>query len=383
MSPPAAAAPPAPAELELLGRARELAARGAGLAAPNPPVGAVVVSGGRVVGEGWHRGPGTPHAEAMALAEAGAAARGATVVCTLEPCSHHGRTPPCADALVAAGVARVVIGALDPLERGRAQGRRVLAEAGVEVAVAAGEEARRCADLVAPFLTWAVTGRPLVTLKLATSLDGRVATASGESRWISSPESRSLVHRWRAEHDAVAIGIGTAIADDPLLTARDVDLPFAPPRRVVFDSSARLPPAGALARDAASGPPVLVAAAADAPAARVAGLEAAGVEVLRLPGDPAARLAAALDALGAREVQSVMVEGGAGLAGALVAAGLVDRVAWFVAPVLIGGRAAPSALGDPGARALAEAPRLREVEVARSGPDTLVTGWLRPRAWEG
>jgi diaminohydroxyphosphoribosylaminopyrimidine deaminase/5-amino-6-(5-phosphoribosylamino)uracil reductase len=181
----------------------------------------------------------------------------------------------------------------------------------------------------------------------------------------------------------VAVGIGTALADDPLLTARDVDLPFSPPRRVVFDSAARLPPAGALARDARSGPPVLVVAAADAPTGRVAALEAAGVEVLRLPGDPAARLAAALDALGAREVQSLLVEGGASLAGALVAAGLVDRVAWFLAPLLIGGRGAPSALGDPGATALAEAPRLRDVEVARSGPDTLVTGRLRPPAWEG
>ena len=217
-----AATAPSARELAALARARELALNGRGRVSPNPLVGAVVLRHGQTVAEGWHEGPGLPHAEAMALAAAGEAARGSTVVCTLEPCSHQGRTPPCADALVAAGVARVVVGLRDPLERERAQGIAVLRAGGVEVAVAEGEEAAACAELNAPFLTWALTGLPHVTLKLATSLDGKIATATGESRWISGPASRALVHRWRADSDVVAVGLGTALADDPRLTARDL-----------------------------------------------------------------------------------------------------------------------------------------------------------------
>jgi diaminohydroxyphosphoribosylaminopyrimidine deaminase/5-amino-6-(5-phosphoribosylamino)uracil reductase len=371
-----------PAELAALARARALALRGRGRVSPNPLVGAVVLRDGAAVAEGWHEGPGLPHAEAAALAAAGEAARGATVVCTLEPCSHHGRTPPCADALVSAGVARVVIGAADPLERGRAQGREVLRAAGIEVAVANGADAEACAELNAPFLTWALTGLPHVTLKLATSLDGKVATADGESRWISGPESRALVHRWRADHDAVGVGLGTAIADDPRLTARDVEGPVRQPARVVFDSAARLPLRSALVHGAPQ-ERLIVLAAADAPPERVAALEAAGAEVAPLQGGPAQRVAAGLRALGERGIQSLLVEGGAELAGALVAAGAVDRVAWFVAPVLIGGREAPSALGGAGAPSLALAPRLTAVATERVGDDLLVTGRLRPLAGAG
>lgn len=372
-----ATAPVSGRERAALSRALGLALNGRGRVSPNPLVGAVILRDGEVVAEGWHEGPGLPHAEAMALSRAGDAARGATVVCTLEPCSHTGRTPPCADALVAAGVARVVIGLLDPLERDRAQGRDVLAAAGIEVAVADGAEAAACAEINAPFLTAAVTGRPHVTLKLATSLDGKIATATGESRWISGPASRGLVHRWRADSDAVAVGLGTALADDPLLTARDVAGPVRQPARVVFDSGARLSRDAALVRDLATAP-VIVIAAADADPGRVAALRAEGVDVVAVPGDPAARLAAGLEELGRREVQSLFVEGGAQLAGALVAAGAVDRVAWFLAPMLIGGRDAPSALGGDGVAALASAPRLRGVETERVGDDILVTGRLRP-----
>lgn len=371
--------PVSAAELAALARARELALRGRGRVSPNPLVGAVILREGVTVAEGWHEGPGLPHAEAMALAAAGGAARGATVVCTLEPCSHHGRTPPCADALVAAGVARVVIGTLDPLERDRAQGREVLAAAAIEVAVAEGEESRACAEMNSPFVTWAVTGLPEVTLKLATSLDGKIATASGESRWISGPASRALVHRWRADADAVAVGLGTALADDPRLTARDVEGPVRQPARVVFDSGARLPLTSGLVRDAAEGPVILLASEA-APADRVDALTAAGVDVVPLPGSRPARIAGGLRVLADLGVQSVLVEGGAALASALVAAGAVDRVAWFLAPMLIGGREAPSALGGEGAETLALAPRLGGVEVARTGDDVLVTGRLRPLA---
>jgi diaminohydroxyphosphoribosylaminopyrimidine deaminase/5-amino-6-(5-phosphoribosylamino)uracil reductase len=364
-------------ERDLLARARQLAARAAGRTRPNPMVGAVLVRGGEVVGEGYHEAAGLAHAEVVALRQAGEAARGATLVCTLEPCSHYGRTPPCTDALLAAGVARVVIGSLDPLEARRGSGARILAAAGVEVAVADGEEAEACRELNAAFMTWAATGRPLVTLKLATSLDGKVATARGESRWISGEESRALVHAWRARSDAVAVGIGTVLADDPLLTARGLGPDVRQPLRVVFDSSARLPLRSALASGAAEAP-VLVVAGPEAPDAAVRALEAAGVDVLRGPADRAARVRAALDDLGRRGIQSLLVEGGARLAAGLLAAGAVDRVAWFVAPVLIGGRAAPGAIDAPVAETLAAAPRLARVEIERVGDDVLVTGRLRP-----
>jgi diaminohydroxyphosphoribosylaminopyrimidine deaminase/5-amino-6-(5-phosphoribosylamino)uracil reductase len=374
-----AATAPSARELAALARARELAMNGRGRVSPNPLVGAVVLRDGEAVAEGWHEGPGLPHAEAMALAAAGDAARGSTVVCTLEPCSHHGRTPPCADALAAAGVARVVVGMRDPLERERAQGIGVLRAGGVEVAVAQGEEAAACAELNAPFLTWALTGLPHVTLKLATSLDGKIATATGESRWISGPASRALVHRWRADSDAVAVGLGTALADDPSLTARDLEGPVRQPARVVFDSTAALPLRSALAHTARE-LPVILLTGEDAPPTRVVALEAVGVEVVPLPGAPHERIAPALRALGERGVQSLFVEGGAHLAAALLAAGAVDRVAWFLAPMLIGGREAPSAIGGAGVAALADAPRLIAPEFEAVGDDVLVTGRLRPLA---
>jgi diaminohydroxyphosphoribosylaminopyrimidine deaminase/5-amino-6-(5-phosphoribosylamino)uracil reductase len=263
------------------------------------------------------------------------------------------------------------------LERGRAQGVGVLRAAGIEVAVAEGADAAGCAELIASFLVHSVTGLPEVTLKLATSLDGKIATATGESRWISGPESRRLVHRWRADADAVAVGIGTALADDPQLTARDVEGPVRQPARVVFDSQATLPLHSALAHTARE-LPVMILAAEDAPVTRVVALEAVGVEVVRLPGAPHERILPALRALGERGIQSLFVEGGAGLAGALLAAGSVDRVAWFLAPILIGGREAPSAIGGGGVVHLADAPRLLHPVHETVGEDLLVTGRLRP-----
>lgn len=374
----APAAPASAVELAALARARELAMRARGRVSPNPLVGAVVLNGGETVAEGWHEGPGLPHAEAMALAEAGDAARGSTVVCTLEPCSHHGRTPPCSDALIAAGVRRVVIGVLDPLERDRAQGREVLAAAGVEVVVAPPDEGRLCAEMNSAFVTWAVTGLPEVILKLATSLDGRIATASGESRWISGPDSRALVHRWRADADAVAVGIGTALADDPSLAARDLEGPVRQPARVVFDAQARLPLGSALVQGAHGEHPVIVLTSEDAPAERVEALGSAGVDVVPLPGGPGERITGGLRVLADLGIQSVFVEGGAVLAGALVAAGAVDRIAWFLAPMLIGGAGAPPAIAGDGAPTLALAPRLQDLAVARVGEDVLVRGRLRP-----
>lgn len=363
-------------ELRHLARARELAMNGRGRVSPNPLVGAIVVSDRRVVGEGWHEGPGTAHAEVMALRVAGDAARGATVICTLEPCSHHGRTPPCTGALIEAGVTRVVIGCLDPLERGRDGGIAVLQAAGIAVAVAGGADAAACREMNAAFVTHAVTGRPLVLLKMATSLDGKVATVTGETRWISGPDSRALVHRWRADADAVAVGIGTVLADDPKLTARGIAGAVRQPARLVFDTSGRLPIDGLLLRTLAEAP-VLVVASEAASRADVERLVGAGVEVWRLPGEPAERIGRALDLLGERGMQSIFLEGGPVLAEAFLAAGAVDRVAWFVAPTLIGGAAAPGALGGPGLGPLADVPRLIDMEVGRCGDDLLVTGKLR------
>ena len=375
-------APVSGLERAALSRALGLALNGRGRVSPNPLVGAVILRDGEVGGRGLARGarpaPRRGDGPRRGRGRRARVDRGLHARALLA----HGRTPPCADALVAAGVARVVIGLLDPLERGRAQGRDVLRAAGIEVVVADGPEADACAEINAPFLTAAVTGRPHVTLKLATSLDGKIATASGESRWISGPASRSLVHRWRADSDAVAVGLGTALADDPRLTARDVGGPVRQPARVVFDSGARLPRDSALVRDA-SAAPVIVVAAVGADPGRVAALRADGVEVVLVPGDPADRLGRGLEALGERGIQSVFVEGGAELAGALVAAGAVDRIAWFLAPMLIGGRGAPSALGGDGVAALVGAPRLLGVETERVGEDILVTGRLRPLAGTG
>ncbi len=367
---------PQASELEraVLEHAHELALQGQGLVSPNPMVGAVVLRGEEVIGEGWHMGPGTDHAEVMALKAARAAGedpRGATVVCTLEPCSHHGRTPPCTGALIAAGVARVVIGSRDPLERdGRPGGLGLLRDAGVEVVLAPEADQEACRALNHAFITHAVTGRPHVTLKLAASLDGKVATETGETRWITGDESRAFVHQSRAASDAVAVGIGTAIADDPLLTARDVAMSYRPPLRIVFDRTARLPLQSQLV-ETAGDIPLLVVVGPDADQARCAALAQREVGILVATG-----IGDALDQLGRAEVQSVYVEGGPTLAAAFLADDVVDWVDWFVAPILIGGDGAPNALAGPGLGPLAQVPRLQDVATFDLGDDTLITGRL-------
>lgn len=346
---------------------------GRGRVSPNPLVGALVVQDGRVIGEGGHEGPGKAHAEAVALRAAGTKARGSTVVCTLEPCSHHGRTPPCVDAIRDAGVARVVVGSLDPQERGRGQGVSLLAEAGIEVAIADGPDELACREMNGPFMTWSVTGRPEVTLKMAQSLDGRVATRTGESQWITGEGSRALVHRWRADSDAVAVGVGTAIADDPQLTPRGIEERFRAPLRVVFDSEARTPTDGKLAR---AGDGVVVITSDLASTDRLAALKASGVEVIAIAGGHTERLAEAVAELGRREVQSLLIEGGPTLAAGALSAGVVDRVAWMIAPILIGGDGAP-ALDGPGRERLTDAWRLGWVRTTRIDEDALIVGRLR------
>lgn len=348
-----------------------LARRGLGNAWPNPAVGCIIVKDGVVVGRGWTQPGGRPHAEAEALARAGAAARGATAYVTLEPCAHRGQTPPCAAALVAAGIARVVSALEDPDPRVAGRGHAMLRAAGVAVEVGPGAAEARAVNR--GFLTRLARGRPMVTLKLATSLDGRIATRMGDSKWVTGEGARARGHLLRATHDATMVGIGTALADDPALTCR---LPgLASPRRVrvVMDSQARLPLTGALASSART-QPVWVVAGRDADPARVAALAAAGVEVLAVPVAPDGRASAgaALLALGERGLTRLLVEGGGRLAASLLAARLVDRLVWFRAPIVIGGDGVPAVAGLDVAR-LAQSHGFARISVEAAGDDLVET----------
>jgi diaminohydroxyphosphoribosylaminopyrimidine deaminase/5-amino-6-(5-phosphoribosylamino)uracil reductase len=350
-------------------RALRLAEQGIGLTSPNPMVGAVLVRGERVVGEGTHLRAGGPHAEAAALEAAGPAARGATCYVTLEPCAHFGRTPPCADALVRAGVSRVVAAIGDPHPEVDGRGLARLRAAAVTVAVGVREAEARALNRA--FFCAVTDGRPHVTLKAAMSLDGKIASADGTSRWITGEAARLEAHRLRFAADAVLVGIGTVLADDPQLTVRHAGLPSKEPLRVVVDSRLRMP---ADARILRSGDPgrVLVACVAPAPAGPAAALRARGARVLELSGEGGrVDLRELLEALRAREVIAVLAEGGGELGGALVEAGLVDRVAFFVAPRLLGGREAPGPLGGRG-RSLKDALALVGVTTRRLGDDLLV-----------
>ncbi|HEX2187767.1 MAG TPA: bifunctional diaminohydroxyphosphoribosylaminopyrimidine deaminase/5-amino-6-(5-phosphoribosylamino)uracil reductase RibD [Longimicrobiaceae bacterium] len=353
-----------PEDREHMRRALELAAGGWGRVAPNPLVGAVVVRDGEVVGEGYHAEYGRPHAEAEALRAAGEAARGATLYVTLEPCAHHGKTPPCTDAILAAGVRRVVFAASDPNPKA-AGGCALLEAAGVETV--RGVELQAALDLNAPFFH-GIAGpeRPWVELKLALSMDGRVADREGRSGWITGEEARGEVHRLRAGFGAVAVGIGTALADDPKLTVRGPVEPRVPPARVVFDRGLRLPPDGYLARTARE-VPVVAVASPGAPPERRRALEALGVRVL-----PADGLEAGLAELRRAGIGSLFCEGGAVLAAALLREGAVDRLHLFLAPLFLGaeGRDPFATLESP---PIAEARRWRRLRTAAFGPDTLVT----------
>jgi diaminohydroxyphosphoribosylaminopyrimidine deaminase/5-amino-6-(5-phosphoribosylamino)uracil reductase len=345
--------------------ALSLGARGLGQVAPNPAVGCVIVRDGLILGRGWTQPGGRPHAEAMALRQAGAAARGADVYVTLEPCAHHGKTPPCADALIAAGVGRVVSALTDPDPRVSGQGHARLRAAGIEVIEGIEAEAARRAQ--AGFLLRILQGRPLVTLKLALTLDARIATATGESRWITGSLARRAVHAARARHDAVMVGAGTARADDPDLGVRGLG-PMAQPVRVVVDSRLGLNPASRLGRMAGSAPVWLVHGQ-DAPGARVDYWQGRGARCLGVPVDDMGRVQVrdALRALGGAGITRVYCEGGAGLAASLLRAGQVDRLEIFSAGHVFGadGTAALSGLGVTGIGA----PGFRLVDTQPLGPD--------------
>jgi diaminohydroxyphosphoribosylaminopyrimidine deaminase/5-amino-6-(5-phosphoribosylamino)uracil reductase len=364
-----------------LARAIELARKGTAAVKPNPVVGAVVARGEEILGEGWHEEFGGAHAEVNAIEACGLEELAeATLYVSLEPCCHEGKTPPCTDAILQAGIRRVVVASDDPTEKAAGRGLGILRDEGVEVVVADGELAAGARLLNQAFRKHARVGRPWVLFKSAMTLDGKVATRTGDSKWISGEDSRELAHRWRASVDAVVVGIGTALADDPQLTARPDGLLAElgeQPRRVVFDSTARLPPSSQLVAAAAEIPLTVVVSRAAAHADTDA-LEAAGVQVLLATGEnEPARVRSGLDQLGALGVSSVLLEGGPHLAGAFLDAGEIDEIRLFLAPLLLGGSAARDPLEGEGVERISEALRALTFDCESVGEDLLISARLR------
>ncbi|MFL5860509.1 MAG: bifunctional diaminohydroxyphosphoribosylaminopyrimidine deaminase/5-amino-6-(5-phosphoribosylamino)uracil reductase RibD [Solirubrobacteraceae bacterium] len=356
-----------------LARAIEIAEQGRGRVSPNPLVGAVIANGDGPIGEGYHHELGGPHAEVEAIHAAGDRdLTSATLYVSLEPCCHHGRTPPCTDAIRQAGISRVVVASDDPSEHACGRGLGVLRDDGVEVLLDDGDLADRARLLNQPFRKHARTGRPWILFKSAMTLDGKVATHRGDSKWISGEASRERAHVWRAECDAVAVGIGTALADDPQLTARIPGV-MRQPRRVVFDSLGRLPVDAQLVRDARRAPLTVVVSRA-APRAATEALEAHGADVIVATGEnEPARVVSALDQLGAGGIGSIMLEGGPRLAGAFFDAGEIDEIRLFLAPLILGGRTARDPLEGEGAEQIADAVRALSLQCERIGDDLLVS----------
>jgi len=350
-------------------RAIALGRKGVGKTSPNPAVGCVIVRDGVIVGEGWHRKAGTPHAEVHALAQAGAKARGADVYVTLEPCAHFGKTPPCADALVDAGVARVFVGMIDPNPKVSGGGIAKLQAAGIPVESGILEE--ECRRLNEPFIKHMTTGRPFVILKSALTLDGKIATATGDSRWITNDRSRRYVHRLRSGVDAVMVGVRTVLADDPQLTAR---LPGGrDPMRVVVDSTLRIPLQARLLHLQSSARTVIATTSLDE--AKIGKLRAAGAEVLHCAcSNGHVDLGDLFDRLGQQGIQSVLLEGGRELAGGALHRGLIDKFLLFYAPKIIGGDGLDPFAG-PGAERIDAALRLTRITTRRFGDDILVEGY--------
>lgn len=370
--------------------ALRLARRGYGCTSPNPMVGAVLVRAGRVIGQGWHRATGQPHAEVEAIEDArrhGHSTQGATLYVTLEPCSTHGRTPPCTDALVAARLKRVVVGATDPNPRHAGRAYRILRRAGMEVLP--GVLADECARLNEAFNHWIVHATPFVTVKAAMTLDGKIATPGGQSKWITGERARAYAMKLRQGSDAILVGINTVLADDPSLTVRSVSKRAGPKRvtplrRIILDARARTPLTARMVTDAQAAATTVVVSPL-APAARVAAL-ARRVRVLVAPlatdaeptATPAIDLRWLLEQLGAEEVTSLLVEGGGEVNASFLLGGLAHRVAFFYAPKILGGRTARKAVAGEGIRSVADALRLREVEWRRVGPDLFLTALVEP-----
>ena len=353
-------------------RALSLARTALGSVSPNAAVGAVVVRDGTIVGEGYTQPPGGAHAEVMAIRQAGAKASGATLYVTLEPCSHHGRTPPCAKAVVEAGIAEVHVSVIDPNPLVDGSGLALLERAGVRTHVGDGAEVAR--EVMESFLKFITTDLPFVTAKYAVSMDGKAATRTGDSKWISGEEARRYVHQMRTVSDAIMVGVNTVLADDPRLTARDADDASAgrQPLRVVVDSRGRTPPSARLLSQPGESL-IVVARPGEAAGHRLA---EAGAEVKFLPAENGSvDLARLLEVLGQRSITSVLVEGGGTLLGALFDRGLVDKVTAFIAPTIIGGREAPGPIEGVGSEQVANASRLERVNVMRFGRDVAIVGY--------
>jgi diaminohydroxyphosphoribosylaminopyrimidine deaminase/5-amino-6-(5-phosphoribosylamino)uracil reductase len=358
-------------DLVWMHRALALAEQGLGYVEPNPLVGAIVVRDGQIIGEGWHQRYGGPHAEVHALAAAGDAARGATLYVTLEPCCHHGKTPPCTDAVLHAGIARVVAAMEDPFPKVAGKGATILRAASVAVEIGVCEaEARR---LNAPYLTLLGKGRPYLHAKWAMTLDGKIATRTGDSKWISNQASRQIVHALRGRMDAIVVGIGTVLADDPQLTARPPGPRTA--TRIVLDSRCRLPVTSCLARTARE-TPTLVATTEAASTDTAGELQRLGCEVLHLPAvEGMPDVAALLAELGRRRFTNVLVEGGGAVLGSFLDAHAIDEVHVFLAPVLAGGADARTPVGGVGVARIADALRLANCRVEMIEGDVYLHGW--------
>ena len=344
-----------------------------GRTSPNPLVGAVIVRDGRIIAEGWHRKAGTPHAEVHALRMAGDLARGATLYVTLEPCAHYGRTGPCAKAVAEAGITRVVVALLDPNPKVAGKGVAILRDAGIKVRVGVlEEEARRLNEV---FLHWITTGLPFTVLKTAMTLDGKIATATGDSQWITNEASRLRVHEMRDRSDAILVGIGTELHDDPSLTTRLPGVPGKNPIRIIVDSQARTPLDAHVVTDGAA--KTIVATTEAAPKERVEALQSAGVEVLACGSGPEVNLRVLMQELGKREITSVFVEGGGSIAFSLLAASLVDKVHAFVAPKIVGGADAKTPVEGAGFQKLADAVELTGLTAETIGGDVLLTAYVQ------
>jgi diaminohydroxyphosphoribosylaminopyrimidine deaminase/5-amino-6-(5-phosphoribosylamino)uracil reductase len=354
--------------------ALKLAAKGTGYTSPNPLVGAVVVKDGDIVGQGYHRRYGQAHAEVEALRQAGPQARGATLYVTLEPCNHHGKTPPCTAAVLNAGICRVVIANSDPNPRVTGGGAAFLREKGL--IVDSGLLAEAGCTLNETFFKAITTGRPFVIAKAAASLDGKIATRTNDSHWITSDKARIWVHRLRHQVDAILVGVGTVMADDPQLTTRLPSGQGQDPTRIVVDSHLRLPLTAQILTQTSTAP-TWIACTNTAPTAKIAAIRSLGAEIILTPAhNNRVDLTALLTILGQRRINSLLVEGGAEVHGAFFDAGLVDKFHLFLAPKFIGGRQAPGILGGLGIARLDEAPPARHLSIHRLGPDILISGYL-------
>ena len=346
--------------------ALRLAARGEGKTRPNPMVGAIVVHSGRIVGQGYHHKAGQPHAEVLALRQAGSRAKGGTLYVTLEPCHHFGRTPPCTEAIVRSGIRRVVAATIDPNPRNRGRGLRFLRSRGIQTRVGILE--REAQELNRVFVTWMRLKRPFVTVKVAQSIDGKIATRTGASRWISGPAARAWVHRLRSEVDAILVGVGTVLKDDPRLTAR-VGRGAHQPIKIIVDSHLRTSPR---ARVLSSGR-VIIATTRSAPHSKEKRLLRAGAEVLRLPArNGRVHLKSLLRKLAHRKISHVLIEGGGEIIASAFEAHAADRIAVIIAPKIIGGRNAPTVVEGIGITSLNQAITLKNLTVRRLGSDLLI-----------